>query len=103
VETFVDGVPVYDTTVIVTNPDERIRAGMSAQAEITTREAADVIAVPDRFIFREDGRTYVRVRVGEKTVEERDVELGLRGSDSFIEITSGNLASGDILVRNESN
>jgi RND family efflux transporter MFP subunit len=96
-ETFVDGVPVYETTVMFVDPDERIRSGMNGQARIVTGERTDVLAVPAAAIER-TGRDAYQVRVvREDTIETIEVMPGLRGNDSFVEIVEG-LTINDVLV-----
>lgn len=97
-ETFIEGVPVYETTVLFTNADERVRSGMNGQAIIVTGEARGVIAIPSRALDRVGRKSYeVRIQIDEKNIEKTTVVPGLRGNDSFIEITKG-LKKGDIIV-----
>ena len=45
-DTEADGVPVYITTITLTEPDKRIRIGMSARARIDIETVSQVVAVP---------------------------------------------------------
>lgn len=97
-ETFIEGVPVYETTVVFTNPDERIRSGMNGQAIIITGVATEVPSIPFRALERVGRETYeVRVQDEEGNTQKKKVLLGLRGNDSFVEILEG-LEIGDIIV-----
>jgi HlyD family secretion protein len=49
----------FDLTMSITNPDERLRPGMSAAARVTVGELADALLVPVSSIFYEAGRTVV--------------------------------------------
>jgi HlyD family secretion protein len=71
-----------------------IRAGMTANADLTTAERTDVLLVPNRAITadRETGTYYVNRVDGEQT-ERVQVTLGLRDSQ-YTEITTG-LREGD--------
>ncbi len=98
IDTLVDGVPVYKTTVVITNPDERIRVGMSAKASILAEKKDSVLRAPQYFFERTEDGYVARVMVSEKKDKERIVVLGLSGSDGFVEILSG-LEEGEVLVR----
>lgn len=98
IDTIVDGVPVYKTTVVVENPDDRVRVGMSAKASILAEQKEGVLRVPQYFFERTEDGYEARVLVNEKKEEKRIVTLGLSGSDGFVEILSG-LNEGDVLVR----
>mgnify|MGYP000005421198 CR=1 FL=1 len=100
-ETFVDGVPVYETSVeILGAPEElaKIRSGMSARAKLITAQVNDVIALPKYIInTREDGLSFVTVKIGEEETEERLVDLGFEGSNGNREIISG-LQESDVVI-----
>lgn len=95
--TEIEGVPTYKTTLVFTERDERIRAGMTANVDILTAQRKDVVAISGRAIQREGGRTFVRVMRADGTVEERDVTTGLSSFDGRIEITEG-LSAGEEVV-----
>ncbi len=99
IDTLVDGVPVYKTTVVITDADERVRVGMSAKATILAEEKFDVVRAPQYFFTRGEGGYEATVLVNDKE-ETQKVVLGLSGSDGFVEVVSG-LSSGDILVRDK--
>ena len=103
-ESYVDGVPVYQTNVAFLVPDERIRSGMSATVEIMTQSRADVLAVPTEFIERDQDGHFVFVAIPDGdtvTSERRNIEVGLRGSDGFVEIVAG-LSEGETVIKKES-
>ncbi len=87
-ETIIEGVATYKTTLQFIQNDERIKSGLTANADILTAEKEGVIAVPYRAVISKNGTKIVKILVGKKT-EERKVEIGLRGSDGNIEITEG--------------
>ncbi|MCQ2186069.1 MAG: efflux RND transporter periplasmic adaptor subunit [Bacteroidales bacterium] len=61
--------------------DAYVRAGYSANAEITLEKVEDIMAIPESVVLFEDGNPYVMVYTGSKgekqNFERRDVELGL--------------------------
>ena len=89
------GVVGYDTTVTLENPDEELRDGMSATAEIISERRDDVLLLPNRAI-RGSFEAPVVVVVADGQVEERQVTLGL--SDGIhTEVLSG-LKEGERVV-----
>lgn len=95
-ETIVDGVPVYEATILFQARDPRIRSGMTATVSVTAANAGTVIAVPERLVEKKNGESAVYIKAGE-TTERRIVILGLSGSAGFVEVTNG-LAEGDIVT-----
>lgn len=96
-ESYVDGVPVYQTNVAFTQPDDRIRSGLSATVMIMTETRDNVLAVPVEYVDRDEDGRFVQVLVDEDETERRDVTVGLRGSNGYIEIIEG-LSAGEVIV-----
>ncbi|MFH1430445.1 MAG: efflux RND transporter periplasmic adaptor subunit [Candidatus Uhrbacteria bacterium] len=95
--TLIDGMPTYETTLVLDTFDERIRSGLTADVMILVERREHVIAIPQRAVVRTNGSAIVRVlRNGE--VVEIPVVLGLSGSDGYAEILEG-LADGDVVIR----
>jgi RND family efflux transporter MFP subunit len=89
-ETIVDGVPVYQTKVVFTKLDPRIRSGMTATATITIGEKDNVLTLPASFIQSDNNGSYVYLLSSDgKHTTKQVVTTGLRGSDSNVEIISG--------------
>jgi HlyD family secretion protein len=87
-ETIVDGVPVYETKVSFTKLDPRIRSGMTATATINVGEKDNVLLLPVSYIHTDARGSYVYILSGKHTIQ-KSVTLGLRGSDSTVEIAGG--------------
>ncbi len=78
----IDGVVYYKATVLLDPVEDgryELRPGLSADVTITSARLEDVLTVPQRAVLIQDGATYVRVKTGDTTFEERFVETGLRG------------------------
>ena len=89
------GVVFYKTTITLENPDEELKDGMSATAEIVIEEHDGVLLIPNRAIQGSLEKPWVEV-VTEGQVEERQVSIGL--SDGInTEILSG-LEEGEEVV-----
>jgi HlyD family secretion protein len=86
------GVKVFDVIIDVTEPDPRLRPGLSANATILIGELKDVTYVPVEAIFNEDGKTVAYVKKGRKP-KRILVECGA-ANDKFVVIKSG-LQTGD--------
>lgn len=97
IETEVDGVPVYVSTITLSESDKRIRIGMNARARIHIQTVSHVVAVPASYVlFAEEG-PLVFVQ-NDTQVEQRAVTLGLRGTDNYFVVTSG-LTDGEHIVK----
>lgn len=86
--TVIDGVPTYRTVLAFEVLDPRIKSGLTANVTIHGEKKDNVIAVPQRSVITKEGKKIVQIVEG-KTVVDKIVETGLRGSDGNIEIVSG--------------
>ena len=90
-------VPVYKIIITFNGKDDRIKQGMTANIKIITESKSKAIIVPARFV------KVLSSKEGQVTISSlsqnivRDVMLGIRGEDGYLEITEG-LFPGDILV-----
>ena len=96
-ETETDGVPVYKVFAVLDTPDARIRSGMSARVTLETQSHENVLAVLTSYVQFGKGSPRVRVLEGKKTIVEKEVTTGLRGTNGLIEITEG-LNEHDVVV-----
>jgi multidrug efflux pump subunit AcrA (membrane-fusion protein) len=74
----------FAISVQVIDPDEELRAGMSAVADIIAARAEGVLTLAHEYVRRDSDRYYVVDAKG----NEIAVEVGL-SNESFVEITSG--------------
>ena len=86
------GVVLYPVTVRLEPNEFPVRAGMTADVEITSASQEGALIVPLRAVHTEGERAYVYRLVGGQT-EQVEVTLGMM-TDTEVEITSG-LAEGD--------
>lgn len=93
----ISGVIAYEITIVPTTGDDRVRAGMSAAATITTGQVADSVIVPNRFIRldRPTNQAFVYTLVNDAPTQQ-PIQLGLRNEQES-QIVAG-LDSGEIVV-----
>ncbi len=96
-ETVIEGVTTYKITMQFTENDERVKSGMTANINIKGKDQANVIVVPQQTIINRDGGKIVKVLKTDNTISEVKVEVGLRGYDGNIAVTSG-LNDGDKVI-----
>lgn len=81
------GVVFYKTTITLENPDEELKDGMSATAEIIIEQHDDVLLIPNRAIQGSWENPFVEV-VTDEQIEKRQISIGL--SDGiYAEVLSG--------------
>lgn len=92
---------MFTINISIPNPDNKLRAGMSAEVQLTTAERRGVVRVPlDAVVDKGDDQVvYIIEQSSSQTqsrARERRVETGLAGQD-YIEIISG-LIPGETIV-----
>jgi HlyD family secretion protein len=92
-ETTFNGSPAYHVTLYFTQPDSRIRSGMTGNVLITASEKNNVVEVPSRLVLDDGGNNFVLVPGNGRPVR-RQITTGLTGDNGMVEVTSG-LSAGD--------
>jgi RND family efflux transporter MFP subunit len=95
-EKLIEGVVYYETTIGFETVSDKIKPGMTADVVIKTNSKENSLIIPESAIEKKDGKTIVQVLKG-KSFEEREIEIGLQGSNDMVEVVSG-LAEGERLV-----
>jgi RND family efflux transporter MFP subunit len=88
-QTVVNGVGTYKTTLQFVKPDDRIKAGMTANINIIVETKPNVLAVPASAVIIKDADRYVLVDTGAAQPNEKKVAVGITGSDGYVEILDG--------------
>ncbi len=101
-ETEIEGVATYLTKFTFSKPDVRIKPGMTANIDIASAVHENVLSLPQRAIQKRDDKNYVLLYTPTKdknasSTAEKDITIGIRGSDGYTEIISG-LSEGDQVV-----
>ena len=89
------GVVFYKTTITLENPDEELKDGMSANAEIVIEEHDGVLLIQNRAIQGSLEKPWVQV-VTNGQIEQRQISIGL-SDGTYTEILSG-LEEGEEVV-----
>lgn len=92
----IEGVVYYETTVNFDEMPEGIRPGLTADLTIRTTFRENVLIIPGEAIQKKDGKTMVQV-FKDGLISDREIEIGLRGSDNMVEVISG-LAEGEKVI-----
>jgi HlyD family secretion protein len=88
----------FEIRTIVSDQENRLRVGMSADAELILEEHENVLVIPEGAVIYEDGKTFVNIQ--DDSVEEgmRKVEIIKGISDGLrTEVLSG-LEEGQVVV-----
>lgn len=95
-ETAIEGVSTYKTTLQFNEKDDRIKSGMTANADILSGKQENVIVIPQRAVISKDNKKIVQVLSGE-TVIDKEVTTGLKGSYGDVVILDG-IQEGDKVI-----
>lgn len=86
--TAISSVISYYVTVVLPKGDPRLKSGMTAQAEVLTKEIPDVLAVPSAAVHSQNGSSVVTVLQPDGTQRSVSVQPGATG-DGKTQIVSG--------------
>lgn len=92
----IDGVVYYKTTINPGEIPDQVKPGMTADLIIKTASKQDVLIIPEDGIQHKEDKKIVEV-FKDGSVEEREVIIGLQGSDYMVEIVSG-LEEGENII-----
>jgi RND family efflux transporter MFP subunit len=98
-ETTVENSPAYGIRLEFVTEDARIKSGMTANISIAIAHKDGVLAVPLRTINKDGvtGKRTVSVLKKDKTIETRDITIGLTSPAGMVEVVTG-LKEGDLVV-----
>ncbi|MEI7452126.1 MAG: HlyD family efflux transporter periplasmic adaptor subunit [Candidatus Falkowbacteria bacterium] len=95
---------IYYNVKVMFNDSESladIKAGMTANVVITTNSRQGIMIIPNRAIVDKAGQgRFVRILTDVKnnTISEIPVTIGLNGNDGLVELLSGDIKEGDLVV-----
>lgn len=87
-EKIVDGVVYYEVKInFDDNPPEKIKSTMTADLIIQLEKKENILVVPKKAISKSGDKTIVEISKNQE-LEEKEIEIGLRGYD-MVEVISG--------------
>ncbi len=95
-EKLIEGVVYYRVSIAFKKLPEGAKPGMTADLVIKTASKENVLVIPEDAVQEKDGKNIVQV-FRDNQVENREIEIGLMGSDDMIEVVSG-LAKGEKVI-----
>ncbi len=93
----VEGVPTYEVILELPISNVDLKSGMTANVTVQTAKREGVVAVPRRAVAKVGGIYKVKIMQPDTSVVEQEVELGVLGSDGYVEVTKG-LSGGETVV-----
>jgi HlyD family secretion protein len=91
------GISVFTATVQLTNPDEQLRAGMTAEAEIVQSEAQGLL-IPSKAVQTVRSRSYVQTPAAAPGAEPERVRVETGATDGTNTIVTDGLSAGQEVV-----
>lgn len=89
----------YYANLVVDNPDNKLRIGMTTQNHITIANVENVLLVPTITLKRQKNKVLVNVLTADNQVEQREVEIGIN-DDINTQILSG-LQEGEKVISSQ--
>lgn len=89
----------YYANLVVDNPDNKLRIGMTTQNHITIANVENVLLVPTITLKRQKNKVFVNVLTADNQVEQREVEIGIN-DDINTQILSG-LQEGEKVISSQ--
>ncbi|SUU36401.1 membrane-fusion protein [Actinobacillus seminis] len=89
----------YYANLVVDNPDNKLRIGMTTQNHITIANVENVLLVPTITLKRQKNKVFVNVLIADNQVEQREVEIGIN-DDINTQILSG-LQEGEKVISSQ--
>ena len=79
---------LYDVEILVDNSQGSFKAGISADVEVSIEKKDQVITIPKKAIFEEDGKKYVYIKSSDNKAVKTEITTGIVTSTTM-EIKSG--------------
>ena len=98
VEKLIEGVVYYETTISFDDILAGLKPGMTADLTIHAASKENVLTIPKGAIQEKDGKITVEVLNG-KSTQQKEIKIGLKGSNDLIEVVSGLEEGEEIIVK----
>jgi multidrug efflux pump subunit AcrA (membrane-fusion protein) len=87
----------YTTKFTLEDADDRLKTGMSADANVETAKSENALLISRRAVKEDDNGIYVEIYDGINPPVRRDIETGLENDEGDVEIVKG-LSEGERVV-----
>lgn len=95
----INNVIYYPILIELTEAIDGLRAGLTADVTIIIEEKENVLTIPESALDIKENRSFVRILNKKGLIEEREVEVGMKGEGFKVEIISGLRAGDQVIVR----
>jgi HlyD family secretion protein len=89
----------FTVTIEVTDADDFVRPGMTAEVGIVTEQRENVLLIPNQAIRIVDNKKTVYVMGADKSTKTVEITVGI-SSDAYSELLEGDLKEGDTVIVN---
>ncbi|KKS65910.1 MAG: Efflux transporter, RND family, MFP subunit [Parcubacteria group bacterium GW2011_GWA1_42_7] len=100
-ESLIEGVATYKVKLQFTDDETGIKPGMTANIDIETDKRTNVLLAPQRLIAQRSGNSIILIEKAPGEIEERVIEIGLKGSDGSTEVISGLKEGEKLAIKNK--
>ncbi|MFC1663948.1 efflux RND transporter periplasmic adaptor subunit [Patescibacteria group bacterium] len=97
-EKLIDGVVYYEVTIDFEEQKQELKPGMTADLTIKTAFKENVLIFSEDALSEKDGKNMVQV-FKEGLIEEREIQIGLEGSDDKVEVLSGLEEGEEVIIK----
>lgn len=87
---------LYNVQILIDNSANDLKAGMSAEVEVSIEKEGNAITIPKKAVFKEDDKSYVYVANSDNKIAKTEVTTGITTATT-IEIKRG-VSQDDIVV-----
>ena len=97
-EKIIDGVVYYEVSISLPLYPQGVKPGMTVDLVIRTDLRENVLFLPEAAITKKNGKSIVEILEGD-VFKEKEIEIGLEGSDNLVEVISGLREGEEVVVR----
>lgn len=97
-EKLIEGVVYYEINIDFEEAPPEIKPGMTADITVKTDLRENVLTVPKTAIEKKDDQVIIQI-LKDKKIEERQIQIGLEGSNDLVEVISGIQEGEEIVIK----
>jgi len=97
-EKIIDGVVYYEASISLPFYPDGVKPGMTVDLIIRVDLRENVLFLPEEAITKKNGKYLVEMVEG-RAFKEKEIEIGLEGSDNLVEVISGLREGEEVVVR----